>query len=415
MIRLRPWLRLYRSGATGFDGRFIESVLEERALPLDDVMLDVIRALALKPAASSLELVARTSRDKGAIHGALSKLAGIKLVDVVDEAAPTVADDEAHRALFTRLAERTPTVPVVDNVELTNICPMECVMCPTGTGRMTRAKHHMTSAVFQRVVDDTAGHNNHNKPLTLHNLGESALHPQLVEMVSTAARAGLSTELSANPGHLSLALFIALEEAGLTRLVLSVDGVDAETLTRIRGKGARAEQAFSNLDEIFEHRRTSRRGPLKVHVQMIRQRENSSQSSAFMQRFGALGLADVSAYVKEIDANTVGDELYEIGRAARPYLCRAPWRSVVVLNNGDVVPCCHDANGAVVYGNIQATSLAQIWQSAAANALRSALSTRSSSSGSSSLASTPCATCAHRADRYDVPSLTDIPDEPLHW
>ncbi len=408
MIALRPWLRLFRAG----DAAFIESVLEERALPLDDALAAVVRALGAAPVQSSIDLAARTGLDKGAVHGALSRLSGLKLIEVaVDDGA---AARDARSELWAALSRGAPDVPVVDNVELTNICPMSCVMCPTGTGRMVREKGWMEPGLFKKLVDEVAPHNNHGKPLTLHNLGESTLHPQLAEMVHTAARAGLATELSANPGHLPLALYAALEEAGLSRLVLSVDGVDEDTLTRIRGKGARADAAFANLEAIFEHRRGSRApgaagGGTRILVQMIRQRDNADQAEAFMARFGALGLDDVTAYVKEIDANTDGDELYEIGRPRRPYLCRAPWRTVVVLCNGDVVPCCHDENGAVVYGNLATSSLRDAWRSGAAEGLRARLS-------SSTVASSdPCDGCAHRADRYGLPPLDEIPQEPLHW
>ncbi|HEY4222979.1 MAG TPA: SPASM domain-containing protein, partial [Myxococcota bacterium] len=181
--------------------------------------------------------------------------------------------------------------------------------------------------------------------------------------------------------------------------------------TRIRGRGARADRAFTNVDAILAHRRSASAPQLQLLLQLVRQRENAGHAAPFLARYGNLGIAGVSAYVKELDANTVddADALYEIGRTRRPYLCRAPWKSVVVLVEGSVVPCCHDANAAIVYGNIAHAPLASIWRDEAARSLRERLQ-----SGSTRV-DEPCGTCAHRADRYALPSLDAIPQEPLHW
>ena len=85
MIALRPWLRLYRTGAASF----VESVLEERALPLDDALLAVVRTLAKGPVASSVDIVAATGVAKGAVHGALSRLHGLKPIGPTTSVALT--------------------------------------------------------------------------------------------------------------------------------------------------------------------------------------------------------------------------------------------------------------------------------------------------------------------------------------
>lgn len=401
VIRLLPYFRLF-----AVDGkRYLESSLQERAVPLDDALLFVVRGLARGPAPSASAL----GDSQSGVKGALSTLHGLGLIAFGDERVD----------LGARLAAGVRELPWVDNIELTNICPMECVMCPTGTGRMTRPKGHMDFAIFAKLIDEIAPTKNGGKPIALHNLGESTLHPRLPELVRYASERGLTTELSANPGHLPLALFRALEDAGLSRLILSLDGTDAETLTRIRGKGAKGDVAFANLDAILENRRArEHRTPTRVLIQMIRQRANASQAHAFLERYGALGLERTSAYVKELDANTVDEHadtaetLYEIGRAERPYLCRAPWRTVVVLWNGDVVPCCHDANGAVVYGNLTSSSLADVWQGPIARGLRDRLARGAPE------ASDPCSGCAHRPDTFPMPAVegdNDVVEEPLHW
>lgn len=417
MIRLRPHLRLFATGNDGERQRWLEAVVAERAVPLSDVLHLVLKALALGPVPGSAELVARIHElegpnggtHKGAVHGALSVLKGLDLLDVGD-----VGDvGEATTSLWDTLSKDPPALPVIDQVELTNHCPMSCVMCPTGTGRMTRPRAFMDAALFGRIVVEAAA-GPRSKPLTLHNLGESLLHPQLPAFVALATRHGLATELSANPGHLSPERYADLEAAGLGRLVLDVDGLDQQTLEAIRGPGARGDRAFAWLDAVLEHRRHNPRQQPHLVLQMIRQQGNAHQHQAFVDKYGSLGIVGVDAYLKEVDANTVetasgGLPIFVEHRPRRPYLCRAPWRSVVVLVDGSVVPCCHDENGRVVLGNLSSQSLQEIWSGPAVAALRQRLVTQSLA------ADEPCATCAHRADLYPLPNLDDVAVEPLHW
>jgi radical SAM protein with 4Fe4S-binding SPASM domain len=43
--------------------------------------------------------------------------------------------------------------------------------------------------------------------------------------------------------------------------------------------------------------------------------------------------------------------------------CAEPFNRVAVLVNGDVVPCCRDARGKYIYGNLTNERLDQIWNS----------------------------------------------------
>jgi radical SAM protein with 4Fe4S-binding SPASM domain len=404
MIRLRPHLRLFVLG----EQQLIESLLNERTAPADDALVDVLKVLEQGPAASSSEIAERLEA-RGApwprpeIHARLSVLSGLGLIDTRGE-----CDDPAW--VFDQLAAQQPAVPVIDQIELTNHCPMTCIMCPTGTGTMVRDKGFIDGDMFRRIVDEVVAAGSQIKPLTLHNLGESLLHPELDDFIAYATARGLKTELSANPGMLSLARYRRLEDAGLSRLVLDVDGLDAETLERIRGPAAKGDKAFAHLDAILDHRRSSPRAAPQIVLQMIEQPLNAGQLDAFVERYGHLGIEGVEAWPKPLDANTrCGGELQQIRKRIKRQLCRAPFKSVVILWDGTVIPCCHDANGELPLGSLSSATLAEIWRGPAAGQLRAALREGQVPADS------PCARCAHRADRYELPDLERMEREPLAW
>lgn len=413
MLALLPTLRLFR-----IDGRTVlESVVAERSIDVDDDLVRSLRALSAGPVASLTDLAERVralggSVDRAAIGQHVALLSELDLIDRGEPGGSTAR-------LWAALAERTPAFPIVDAIELTNACPCTCAMCPTGTARMTRPRAFMDPALFRQIVDELRAAGGQEKALTLHNLGESLLHQELAALVADATRAGLRTEVAGNPGNLTLERYRDLERAGLSRLVLDVDGLDQTTLERVRGPGARGDVAFANLEAILAHRAAQPRSTPQLILQMIRLASNAHQHAAFLDRYARRAILGVEAYLKEVDANTVerpanaaderGLPIVVAGRAKRPYLCRAPWRSVVVLVNGDVVPCCHDANGALVLGNLRRQTLREIWGAEPIRGLRARLSTATTTQDE------PCFGCAHRADRSTLPALDEIPDEPLHW
>lgn len=66
---------------------------------------------------------------------------------------------------------RTSVVPPPDRmyIESTNICNLDCVMCPTGLKQVKRPKGYMDFDVFKAIVDEMAPQ---VKATTLHIWGE---------------------------------------------------------------------------------------------------------------------------------------------------------------------------------------------------------------------------------------------------
>lgn len=89
----------------------------------------------------------------------------------------------AYQARFAEFARDRPLdVPypfAVFNIEITNRCPLKCVMCPR-THDMTRAEGHMGFDLYRKLIDELAGHNpdwSAHVPVRLHGFGESTVHP----------------------------------------------------------------------------------------------------------------------------------------------------------------------------------------------------------------------------------------------
>ncbi len=350
------YLRTYRHG----DQVVIDQAAEGRRQLLTTLELDVLSAYW--PPAADEAAWQRIVDQHGQTRAeqVVMDLAGRRVL------VPDAATDEA--VLDSALTEGLRPAPFVDQVELTNHCPMKCGFCPRGVeGAMTRPTGFMDRDVFAALLAQVPREQTTSWRAELHHLGESLLHPQVVELVGMAAERGLPVEMSVNPSHLRPDLARGLIDAGIGRLVLSLDGLDAETLAAARGPAARFDQAERNIEQLFSMIGAMRHPP-EVIVQMLRLHRNRDQHEAFLERYGRTGLPTVHATIKDLEGPDpdLGRETCE----PPSYLCVSPWRSVVVLWDGRVVPCCKDADAKLVLGDLRHQSLEQIWQGPAARALR---------------------------------------------
>ena len=42
-------------------------------------------------------------------------------------------------------------------------------------------------------------------------------------------------------------------------------------------------------------------------------------------------------------------------------VCYYPWRSMVILQNGEVAPCCQDYDGKIILGSVKNSTIKEIW------------------------------------------------------
>lgn len=231
---------------------------------------------------------------------------------------------------------------------------------------MTRSLGFMDSETFQACIRAVKPCQASHRPMGLHHFGESLLHPDLVPYVQYANSQGVPVSLSCNPDWLTPGLGEGLLRAGLARITFSLDGLDDETLQKLRGPSASYPLAEHNILNFLRMR--ERLGvDCSVRVQMIAFKANQHQWSGFLARWQR---EDVYAYLKKFDAWT-HPELAELGARMMRVTCRAPFESAVVLWDGRVVPCCHDADARVVYGSIR-DGLEKIWLGPQASSFRQA-------------------------------------------
>ncbi len=233
---------------------------------------------------------------------------------------------------------------------------------------MTRSLGDMSQETFALALSSMPAHQRY---VALHHFGESLLHKQLPIFVEHAAARGIATGLSCNPPSLKPQISERLLTSGLSEMVLSLDSLDGARYRAIRGAAADVTIAMRNIAELMRLRDAT---GAKTHVtlQMISMRTNESEAMAFLDYCRQTGV-DRGVVIQLGRWDFADEKVSQLGEFRAPLYgapCDRPQKSVVVLWDGRVVPCCHDYDGAVILGDLSRQTIQEIWHSPPARLFR---------------------------------------------
>lgn len=124
--------------------------------------------------------------------------------------------------------------PVVLNLEITNECNFACPHCPRDDLNAGRDIGMMAPDLFERLVDEIAGH---VPVVKLIGLGEPALHPRLDAFMHRLRLAGLRTLIYTNGALFERFTPEEIFAWEVSQIVVSVDGLDERGFERLRVGG----------------------------------------------------------------------------------------------------------------------------------------------------------------------------------
>lgn len=256
------------------------------------------------------------------------------------------------------------------NIELTNHCPMSCVMCPR-THHMSRPQGHMEMTLFHRIIDELVDRNPcyiGHQPLWLHHFGESLLHPRFDDCIRYAVNRGVVTCLSVNPLLLSESVRQRLLQAGPELLYISLDGHDDASFEKIRGLPNAYRRSLRNLERFLEAKQ-QQGSSCRTVISMIDfdlNRESIERTKAHW-----ISQPGVDDFLMKGFSRWDGaaDDINQLDRHRENRIpansdrveCDFPWQCMTVLWDGVVVPCCNDYDKKLSLGNLSDRTLSEIW------------------------------------------------------
>jgi radical SAM protein with 4Fe4S-binding SPASM domain len=273
---------------------------------------------------------------------------------------------------WVRRANRIAGRPMNITIEPTNVCNLKCPVCETGAGILGRPKAFMSYDQFKIIIDKIAPHTN---TLMFYYMGEAFLNKSAYDMIRYAKDQGIPFVTTCtngdviDPGR--------LVDSGIDEVSFQIGGITQETHQTYR-VGSHLDKVLENLQETVRQRNARRPG-MQINCGFILMKHNEHEIAGFMALMKQM----------QVDAALVVDPCVRTMDQAREFLPRdpshwyydpeafeqgilkpkvvpendCPWiyYSLAIQVNGDVVPCCRDATGNFVMGNLLRQDLDQIW------------------------------------------------------
>ncbi|MCB9881962.1 MAG: radical SAM protein, partial [Planctomycetes bacterium] len=262
-----------------------------------------------------------------------------------------------------------PTFPLKIQIQTTTRCNAACTMCPYPEVTTEEGFQHgiMREELFQSLLDELCGRPVERVSLFLMN--EPLLDRRMPEWLARARAAlpEVTLSLFTNGSALDLERALALADAGLDELCISVHGFTASTYEDVM-RGLSFDRARDHVTSVLCAAEAGDLGTLQVHliagdVEPLRANAEHAQVD-WAERVLWKGFSN------ERDAARVGREPAR-GGAART-VCQRPFVKLYVLTTGECVLCNVDWRRTVVLGRLGPgeQTIDQVWNGAAYRMLR---------------------------------------------
>lgn len=262
------------------------------------------------------------------------------------------------------------STPLFGYIEPTNYCNSRCAFCPTGTRdlpkQVGRKSGYMSLPFAQSVIDQFAAFGHKLKSFHFQHMGEPLMNKSLPYMVEYAVSKGISEwyELRTNGLLLEPKLNRKLISSGLSRIGVSVNGVDAAMYQKNCGIKMDFNRFVDNLTDLYENR-----GNCEIYVKMIDTTLTDEEKVKFYRIFKPISTDMQIEYLVDWGRSEGHDfKLGEpAGKTMKGYdpivkeVCPYPFFTLGVTWNGEAIFCCFDWSYATSCGNVTTDTLKSIW------------------------------------------------------
>ncbi|MEI6124284.1 MAG: radical SAM/SPASM domain-containing protein [Bacteroidota bacterium] len=261
--------------------------------------------------------------------------------------------------------------PAYISIEPTTNCNLNCPQCFTSSDNFTRPKGNIALTTFKEIIQQASPCAFY---LNLYFQGEPFLNQNLIALISLAKQAKFYVSVSTNGHYLTENNTKDLIHAGLDRLIVSLDGTNAETYTQYRFNGSFDTVVTSIKLLVAEKQKTHKNNPF-IELQFIETKKNENQAKEIKRLAKNLSVDKIkikslqlinfeiaNEWLPQVSRYSTSNDGKIIIKSKLPNHCSRMWNSCVVTWDGNVIPCCFDKNANHIMGNVLNANLQDIWK-----------------------------------------------------
>ena len=255
-------------------------------------------------------------------------------------------------------------------IDVCNACNFKCKFCAIQTENIRKfEKKAMPWELFKKIIDDLKEFPVPLKMLRLAANGEPLINKELPKMIAYAKKEMVAEhiEIVTNASLLTPKLSDNLIDAGLDRIRISIEALDADGYEAICGFKINWEKIVNNLAYFYGHRKQC-----EVYIKTVDASiKNEEQLELFYKIFENICdkifiehvipiWADYNKIYDNFDIEREeglhGDKIREVS------ICPFPFYSFVINPDGIVTVCCSDWKREITVGNVLEEKVTDIWR-----------------------------------------------------
>ena len=256
-----------------------------------------------------------------------------------------------------------PSFPRAVQFQTLSTCNAKCIFCAHSQNPGEIPHGRMEDALIRKIIDECARHavGRISPYLTNEPLMDKRM-PTIVREIKKKCFFPVKTKINTNAGLLTEEIAGELVKAKLDQLWISVNGYSAETYRE--SMGLDFSTTMKNINVFLDMKKTLGVKRPKVIVTTIRTKLVERELEKAREYWAAKG---VDFRIHSID-NRCGEEAASAVRSEsrdpKPKRnCDLFLKQAYIVENGDMIICCHDWRQSVVVGNITRTSISDVWNS----------------------------------------------------
>lgn len=267
--------------------------------------------------------------------------------------------------------------PLIVHIETTNKCNLHCRMCQHPD--MKRAPMDIPDKLAIKAIDECASL---RASWFLHFFffGEPFLNKKTIDYMYYAREMGIENiSVTTNFTTISPKELKALVELPLTSITISFEGISKERYKAIRGRDYYLT-VKKNIEDLIQYKKALKSDAPWITITYVRTDETDEEIEEFKRewrekvnaihispQFDYLGRSQLSRQRSKAQINS--ERILERDPERRQP-CRQLWLRLVVMSNGEIVPCSQNMDGELSLGNIKDMTLHEAWTGERLNQLR---------------------------------------------